>query len=111
LVFLSVNATVRAVVMPASVFLLFTRRRGGEDIGMGSSGCVAGANSGSSGAETWRRGEGVLTSGEDELNNGVIWLDGEEKPGGLEADDDDGVVRLISQRPSPTTRSPPSLAP
>jgi hypothetical protein len=78
--------------MPASVFLLFTRRRGGEDIGMGSSGCVAGANSGSSGVETWRRGDGVQTSGEDKLNSGISWLDGEEKPGGLEADDEEGAT-------------------
>jgi hypothetical protein len=91
LVFLGVNATVRAMVMPAIIYLLFTRRRGGEDISMGSSGCDTGANRGSSGVETWPRRDpiGVQASGKYELNNGFCWLNDEKKPGIIEADDDD----------------------
>jgi hypothetical protein len=81
--------------MPAIIF----QRRGGEDIGMGSSGCGIGANRGSSRVETWPRGDptGVRASGEDKLNNIFCWLDGEKKPGGLEADDDDEGAMIYNE--------------
>jgi hypothetical protein len=42
------------------------------------------------------------------LNIGVSWLDGEEKPGGLEAEDEEGATMWSTRRASSEAAAPPS---